>query len=252
MHVYPQSDVANLLDAAARHFRASANHVGATKWCGVLFLTEIAGINWFEHVAEARDGLNYGRWHIKSVPTDPLSLKAYSSNESLQIVAGRQIVTSERIEVHALGMRNPLADGMKLSVTVNAVQTAQALPVLPWGVGKWLGKRGRLIAALLSSKGTELLVSDNSGRPWFWRDTQLARTRASGRPVLRGSDPLPLRSEERRVGEFGCWFDGIQNGSADDLITKIRGIPAKDIYGFGNNESMHRFFRNQLLLRLRN
>lgn len=251
VHVYLRADVASLLSAAARHFRETATAVGATDWYGVLFLTEIAGTSWFETVAGARDGREFGAWRITGVPTDPLSLEARSETESLHIVAGRQIVTSERVEVHALGTREAIADGMELSATVHAVRAAEALAVLPWGVGKWLGERGRLVGSILASDDADLFVSDNSGRPWFWRDPLLARVRAAGRPVLRGSDPLPLHAEELRVGEFGCWFDGIDRVAADRLIARIKNSAAEDLYDYGASESSWRFLRNQILLRLK-
>jgi len=251
VHVYEGADVADLLNAAAGHVRKTAAAVGASDWRGVLFLTEIAGTSWFETVAGARDGRQFGAWRVTGVPTDPLSLEARSEAGSLNIVAGRQLVTSERVEVHALGTREAIPDGMELPETVRAIQAAQALAVLPWGVGKWLGKRGRIVAAMLSSADADLFVSDNSGRPWFWRDPLLARLRAAGRPILRGSDPLPLRAEERRVGGFGCWFRGADHIPAHRLIARIRNSAAKDLYPYGPKESLWWFLRNQVLLRLK-
>jgi len=251
VHVYQGADVAALLHAAAGHFRKTATAVGASNWRGVLFLTEIAGTSWFEAVAGARDGRQFGAWRIKCVPTDPLSLEARSETEALHIVAGRQIVTSERVEVHALGTREVISDGMELPATVRTVQSVGALAVLPWGAGKWLGKRGKLVAAMLASADSGLFVSDNSGRPLFWRDPLLARLRPAGRPILRGSDPLPLHGEERRVGAFGCWIEGADRVAAQRLIARIRNCPARDLYHYGASESTWRFFRNQVLLRLK-
>jgi len=251
VHVYQGADVAALLNGAAGHFRKTASAVGASDWRGVLFLTEIAGTSWFETVSGAHDGRQFDAWRITGMPTDPLSLEARSETESLYIVAGRQIVTSERVEVHALGTREAIADGMELPATVRAVQAVGALAVIPWGAGKWLGKRGRLVAAMLASADSGLFVSDNSGRPWFWHDPLLARLRAAGRPILRGSDPLPLRAEERRVGGFGCWFRGADHIPAHRLIARIRNSAAKDLYPYGPKESLWWFLRNQVLLRLK-
>ena len=251
VHVYEGADVEGLLNAAAGHFHKTATGVGASVWRGVLFLTEFAGTSWFETVAGAHDGRKFGAWRITGVPTDPLSLEARSETDSLHIVAGRQIVTSERIEVHALGTREAIPDGMELPATVRTVQAVGALAVLPWGAGKWLGKRGRLVAAMLASADSGLFVSDNSGRPWLWRDPLLARLRAAGRPILRGSDPLPLHAEERRVGAFGCWIEGADRVAAERLIARIRNCPAKDLYDYGAGESTWRFLRNQVLLRLK-
>jgi hypothetical protein len=187
---------------------------------------------------------------VSGFPHDPLMLEAQRGDCSLHIVAGRQIVTAERIEVHALAMRQTIADGQTLRATLEEVRASDALVVLPWGVGKWLGRRGRLVAEALAADLGTVWLSDNGGRPWFWRDALLARAPAAGRPVLRGSDPLPLPGEERRVGSFGCWLRG-SVATAAALIARIRSSTPADLHPYGNSESLARFLRNQSALRLR-
>ncbi len=253
VHVYPNADVAGLLGAAARHFGETAGRLGTSAWHGVLFLTEIAGTNWFDAVAESPGGRRFGSWQVSVLPHDPLSLVARSADDTLRIVAGRQIVTAERIEVHALATRQQFPDGMKLPITLREVRDSGAVAVLPWGVGKWLGKRGKLVESTLATGDAGLLVSDIRGRPWFWQNSLLKRTRAAGRHVLRGSDPLPLPAEELRVGEFGCWMTGAMpvEATARTIIGKIRQSVAEDLHDYGKSESAGRFFLNQFLLRLR-
>src|SRR4030095_13902120 len=64
----------------------------------------------------------------------------------LLVIAGHQIVTSERIEVLAIACIENIADGLTLDATITAVRDAGAIPVLPWGVGKGSGERGRFVA----------------------------------------------------------------------------------------------------------
>jgi hypothetical protein len=253
VHVYPQADVARLLGAAARHFRDAANRLAAPAWHGVLFLTEVAGTNWFETVAASPQGRVFGTWRVTGTTEDPLSLEARDDADRLQIIAGRQIVTKERIEVHALGTRHMIPDGLELAVTLRAVREAGALPVLPWGVGKWLGSRGRLLASTVASGSADLYLSDNGGRPWLWRNPLLMRTHKAGRPVLRGSDPLPLPGEEFRVGEFGCWLSGapVLGITAGLIMEHIVNSTAQTLHAYGAAESLPRFLRNQVLLRLK-
>ena len=72
------------------------------------------------------------------------SLTASSkSGQDLSIVAGRQIVTAENLEILALGFDAGLDDGLPIDEVILAVQAAGALCVLPWGFGKWTGKRGQ-------------------------------------------------------------------------------------------------------------
>ena len=67
------------------------------------------------------------------------------------VIAGRQIVSAERIEVLALGTRTQIPDGQPLAATIDAVRADGALAVLPWGFGKWWGARGRMVDAYLET-----------------------------------------------------------------------------------------------------
>jgi hypothetical protein len=120
----------------------------------------------------------------------------------LLIIAGRQIVTSERIEVLAIACIENIADGLTLDATVAAVRDADAVAVLPWGVGKWSGARGRFVAN--TALRHNVLLGDNAGRPLGWPQPTLFR----GHVVLAGTDPLRLRSEQGRVGTYGFVLEG--------------------------------------------
>lgn len=253
VHVYPHVNVSELLSAADRNFRAAAARIGATEWRGVLMLSEVCGVEWFDSAADEAGGRIFGRWHVQRSPEDPISLTASAGEEVLTIVAGRQIVTSERVEVHALGTRAKFTDGLETRTTLAAVHQSGALAVLPWGVGKWLGKRGRLVEEILSSSGQlGVYAADNSGRPGFWQDRRFALTRQMGRPLLAGSDPLPLVGEESRVGAFGCWLDRRLPVDAPmvDLIAGISSLGPDAIQPYGSTETVSRFLRNQLSLRI--
>jgi len=250
VHVYPGVDVPGLLTAAARNFGRAARDVGAGRWHGVLLLTEISGRDWFGSVAASSGETSIGSWSLTWSPDDPFGLRANGDGAAMTIVAGRQIVTAERIEVQAFGTRQPLADGLAARDTLSAVRSAGAVPALPWGVGKWLGGRGRLIDALLTEGANErLLAADIGGRPAFWTEPRLA-----GRPhlpVLRGTDPLPIRGEEYRVGEFGSWIDGDLEPTATALLSRLTEIKPAELRPYGRPETVGRFLRNQTLLRLR-
>jgi hypothetical protein len=85
------------------------------------------------------------------------------------------------------------------------VRSSGALAVLPWGFGKWLGRRGRRVrAALASSRPGELFVGDNGGRlATLPIPATIHAAEQQGYRVLPGSDPFPIASDHRRVGAFG-------------------------------------------------
>ena len=78
------------------------------------------------------------------------------------------------------------------------------MAVLPWGVGKWLGGRGRMIRdTIQAASASTIFLGDNGGRPWLWQVGQFDEAKQRGIKVLPGTDPLPIPGEQRRIGTFG-------------------------------------------------
>jgi hypothetical protein len=252
VHVHAGTDVSALLDAASTNLSAVAARVGAEKAQHVLMLAEIQGSDWFEASCAKRTPLD--RWKFESLTEDSASLVAKGPGAELTIIAGRQIVTSEGIEVLALATRARIDDGMTLGNTISTAVRHEALVVLPWGAGKWLGTRGRLVADAVAAGTPKLFVGDNGGRPSFWPEPAVfAIAEANGRPVLPGTDPLPLPREERRVGSFGFWLRGLVGATSPSrsLRDRLLNVAADGVVRFGQLQGPMLFLRNQLLLRIR-
>jgi hypothetical protein len=251
VHVYPQFNAAGLLTAAARNFRAAAARLGAPTWQAYLLLTETARDHWFDTAAGAPAQSGLDGWQLRLRDHCDASMEAVRGEDRLVIVAGRQIVTAERLELHAIGTRMRFADGLPARATLAEIAASGALALLPWGVGKWLGARRSIAERLLRSEVAELraLPADNGGRPWFWPERLLAVGKG---PLLRGSDPLPLRGQETRAGQSGCWYEAAGTGSlkARELVGCLRQLTRPELHSYGPDESLLRFFRNQLALRL--
>ncbi len=78
------------------------------------------------------------------------SLLCFNSNgHKIFFIAGRQIVTSEKLEVLALGLREDFKDNKPIEEVIDYIILKNALPVIPWGVGKWSGKRGAIVENLI-------------------------------------------------------------------------------------------------------
>ena len=127
----------------------------------------------------------------------------------LFIFAGRQVATSERIEVLVLLGDLDIADGTSAAETVERALEAEAVPVLTWAFGKWFGERGRLAQNLFQRyRARGLMLADSSLRARFFPAPSLFRAaRRAGVPVLAGTDPLPFRGEERRIGNYASALD---------------------------------------------
>ncbi len=255
VHIHAHTNVDALLSFAWRHFAAVAVQHGVTQWAGMLWLAEMAGQTWFESVARGGGSHRFGSWQVSAHAPNALLAQQSGEGRSLLILAGSQVVTSERLEVLALGSRTRFNDGLPLDETIEAAQDAGALVVLPWAVGKWLGDRGQLVQnALTVARERRILAGDNAGRPVFWAEPDVFETvRSRGLPVLPGTDPLPIPGEERRVGANGFWLCGRLPPAVDGTVLQemILGAGTQGVHPFGRRETPWRFVRNQLALRIR-
>lgn len=193
-----------LFDAATSNIASAARQLRLPAHTpGMLLLAESQGVDAFQHLADG--SLSAAPWQLE--PTaEPISLLASrSARPPLVLVAGRQVVTAEGLEVLALGTRATFADGQPTRDVVAAVPASGALTVLPWGVGKWTRRRRVLIQQLLhDSLSARLYAGDNGGRlAGSPRPRLLTEAERYGRLVLPGSDPLPLPSEVGKVGRYG-------------------------------------------------
>jgi hypothetical protein len=125
--------------------------------------------------------------------------------------------------------------------------------VLPWGVGKWLGARGAVVARVLADpEWQHVFLGDNGNRLSLGPDpAPFAVARRTGRAVLPGSDPLPLAGEEARVGAYGFAVDVALDPlrPAAALLALLKSGSAFVV--FGRREPLTRFVGNQLALKLK-
>jgi SAM-dependent methyltransferase len=252
VHVHPDTDLALLLDSAAANFTKAARKAGIHRWHGVLLLAEMRDTHWFDSIPP--EGLEAGAWRVQRRPGDELAVDAQGAGVSILIVPGRQIVTQEGIEVLASGTSARIPDGLTLAETLQVCRQQAALTTLPWAVGKWLGRRGALVADALNRQTVPVHGGDNGGRPWFWpRPRQWLESQRQGLAVLSGSDPLPLPGDERRVGSFGSAFSGAlpPGATGRDLLERLRRLKASEVHHFGALQGAVQFFRNQVGLRLK-
>lgn len=134
---------------------------------------------------------------------EPASVLVEDAAMPLAIIAGRQVITEERIEVLMLGLRHAPPDGLPLAELLQRTAGEDVITVLPWGVGKWTGRRRRLVRETLIARHGRVLVGDIPARPRLWSEHILIEADAAGIRTLSGTDPLPLLGEAARIGNFG-------------------------------------------------
>ena len=200
VHFHDVARVVATLDAAESNFRALG--CPADGLLGMLLLAQSDG----EQVFESLAGLpRAGDWAFTPARDEPETLIARRDDHCVAIVCGRQLRTDDGLEVLGLGTLALFRDRLPIAEAVRAVRQAGALPVVPWGFGKWLGRRGERIEALLAAcRPDELFVGDNGGRlGWLPVPPLIRAAEGRGFRVLPGSDPFPFAADHRRVGAFG-------------------------------------------------
>lgn len=248
VHYYSAYDTQRFLDAASAGFANEAEGAEVR----VLFMAESAADNWFAGLQEPAS-LAHTNWQrFTTGEPQTLRLERQSDDAQLLVIAGHQVVTAENIEVLTLGMSAKLPDGQPAAEVVKASLAAGAMPLLPWGFGKWLGARGELVDSLLGEFGTRLLLGDNSGRLAGTKTPALLSFGAAkGHCLLPGSDPLPMSGEEQKVASFGSFLPGPV--SSETPFHDIKALVEADTSPtpFGAGETVFRFLRNQLLMQKR-
>ena len=258
VHIHDCFDVSDFLDHAHDNFRhATEEYRTSERFTAALLLTESSGTNWFGKLrqsAAASDDYTWKNWRVRT-NDEPESVTASSrSGQELTIVAGRQIVTAERLEILALGLDTEMLDGQSIDAVMRTVQATEALCVLPWGFGKWTGKRGRLVRDILDRDlGSNFFIGDNSGRLALWPAPAEFRTAASKRiKILPGSDPLPYENQVSSAGRFGLVLDrSVDRSRPFREIRQLLLDEDERPRPYGSLERLLPFLRSQIAMQMR-
>lgn len=207
VHLYNAFRLSRALDCAATNFKRWNTHLGLpTRIPPLLMLVEAEDDDVFLRL---RSGdlieEDLGRWSV-SRTGDAISLSLVRDDgDQLIIVAGRQLTTTEGVEVLALACVEDLRDRRSLIDTIAWTFRHGGMPVLPWGFGKWLGRRGRLVRQIIETEWShKLALGDTSYRPrapYPPRNFRMAASR--GIPILAGTDPLPYAGQQGKIGRYG-------------------------------------------------
>ena len=246
VHVQPCFDPEAALDAASANLARAAHGADHT---GVLLLAEPDAEDPFAVLRASA----WRRWELTPLAGAAGAWARRPGARPLLLVAGFQVPTGEGLEVLALFTPRRPEDGAPLDRLVAAVRDAGGLPVIPWGAGKWWGRRGAVLRGFLDSAVAEhVCLGDNAGRPGFWsRPRHFAQARARGIPILPGSDPLPFASEVGRVASHGFAIAGEAPGGDDALGALPRLVAsARILRTWGEPEGAVRFLRHQLAMQV--
>jgi hypothetical protein len=259
VHIHSCHELEKILLAAFANFTAcQPPHQTEEEADYVLLLAESKTADAFSQLrdqVDTRTSLPSESWRIQATAEDASLLLTHRDwpNRRLFIFAGRQLVTVERLELLALATKANFPDGLPIEEAIPAVQERQGMALLPWGVGKWLGGRGKLVSRIIAgAESGTLFIGDNGGRPVLWpapHQFSMAARRRIG--LLPGTDPLPLPSEAARVGSYGAMLPGTLSDTTPAADFKNLCVVAPEqIEAFGLRIGLFRFLTTQMMLRL--
>ena len=240
------------LEFVARNFSAARRVRGlGPESPGCLLFTEAAGANAYQSILH-RGCLNGAPgWRIARADEDSILL-AREDGETIIVVPGRQVVTAERLEVLSVGSVTSYPEGQPIRTVLQSAARHGAVAVVPWGFGKWWGRRGRIVRTLMDvHHDVPFCVGDNGGRGrWLPRPPLFQTAIDFGIPVLGGSDPLPLPSHVTRAGSYGFVLDDWCETSrpAGAIKDRLRSL-TRSPESFGHLSSTSAMVRCQLGLR---
>ncbi len=240
IHIYENYNIEQFISNGL----ANAGKFSSEEAVKLLCLTEAKENRFFKKFS---DGETCGSYSFSKTEED-FSLKIIKDNKTEgYLLNGRQIVTSEGIEVLALATSEIIEDGKPASEVIDSLISKGAVVVLGWGVGKWLFGRGNLVNQLIDKySASQIIIGDNSARPPFWgTPVQFLKGGEKGIKIVAGSDPLPFSEEINKPGTYNIvgtteFNENTPGSSLNNLIT------SGDYKICGKRDSIAEFFTRQL------
>lgn len=264
VHFHDCFDQDSFLDSAYENFINQSKLMSVKNGCQsdyVLLLAEKEGDEWFHGLLTELTANRDVQWNKKKwnfigggSPDIVVAHKTGNTAEKIYLVAGRQLISKENIEVLQLFSNKRTEHNLSLADTINQIRKLGGVPIIPWGAGKWLGKRGEIIKKyILSNSAKPLYLGDNGGRPQLWKYPAIFTLAANeGVACLPGTDCLPLGSESDRVGSYGFMIETINDNDMNPALYVKKCLLAGDtvITPYGKLMSSLIFLKNQIALRL--
>jgi len=218
LHLYPCFD----LPLAFNQFLDNTAGLGGAQTARVACLAERFDCNYYDSIASGQtllDGFTPG-----DSQDGQITLTRDKDLLSLSLLPGRQVISSEKIEILALGCPQRIEDGQPALDVIYQIMQLGHVPVLPWSPGKWFGARGELIKRLIGElKAGDFLIGDTPLRPYGWTTPRLMKSAQNkGFSIVAGSDPLPFSGEENWLGAYCTVAQTQKNFTANELLHALK------------------------------
>lgn len=254
VHIHECFDLEEYLNNIFKNFSNYAHEIdNSIPWIGLLLLSELKGNNFFNLILNSSDQKFLNNFSITKTEEDESFIIQKSNSQKVIIISGRQIITKGGIELLALCTTKYFKENEDLQKTIIDLIAANAVPVIPWGVGKWVGGKKNIIRDLINfNRNINFFLGDNSGRIQFWPEPYLFKLgKSCNRFILPGTDALPIQSEVSKTGSYGFYvITKINISKPSESLRKILSEINKSPSTFGKLENPIKFFRNQFMMQI--
>ncbi len=253
LHLYSKFSISKLFDHCCESFSSfSKNRTTSAEFVTFYVRSEKEPI---------ADEVLIGKHDSWAVVKEQGLYHASSAGRDLYVVPGQQLNTIEGLEVLSIaGGSIDFSPKLSLKELLHEIQNLPDTPIviLPWGFGKWLGKKSNPIkeAIVEFADKVPLYVGDIPARTSLLGGAEIINnTRVN---TLRGVDPLPMNGEEQRVGSYGTLVT-IELAESMSAFEKVNALieslknknstPIK-FSQFGKRLSLFSNIKSQVLLRV--
>lgn len=256
VHCYQFDLLPQLLDSAASNLDKYNSEADVK----VLFFTDgFVDRTWLklqELIAAKRQA---GQW-VFSMNQESGFVEASHGNTLLHLAPARQVNTAGRLEMLLLGCDQELEDKQPANDLINQFGDQYVL-ISPWGVGKWLGKRGRVLVDIINHAKKPFALGDNGGRPFFWpvpHFNMMEKLRLGHKqplltqtiPIINGSDPLPVSGDYARAGSYGVRLELDEALSLKGVLNSLKST-TNNIVNFGKPMGLLQFVQCRIKMAVR-
>ncbi len=196
-HIYNIYDLRSYINDAFDNFKKLSE---GCEFAGVLFLTQsnFESPDFDKIITNLRDAGDY----LVTSDETIIKVQTKTENSAIFLVAGKQFVSSEKIEVLALIYNFEDLNGMKVGEILQKINELSGIAVLPWSPGKWLGKRGEIVNTLIEQSSENLFLIGDIPMRSFLNPVQFTKAVNKNIGVLCGSDSLPMKGEQIKVATY--------------------------------------------------
>jgi len=194
IHLYPDF---NLEDALVSSHQKLLNlATSGTVEKVALFSVEPQGQFEFLKIKSGQRALPENCEIIEEVSENILKIKT-EHGDNLYLIAGRQVITKERLEFSVLFSTEDIDDGLSYEQLNSSI--GSSVLTLNWSPGKWMFERAEVVKNLVD-ENSDLILCDTALR---FRGFPLPEVMKLENNIIAGSDPFPLENEEQRIGNYG-------------------------------------------------